>query len=424
MAMATATPSRSGLTQGRHGRGTARKIAIAVLVVCVGIGAIAFGMSRAWPFAEGQVLRDLREASDSQVQVRGFRQTYFPSPGCVVEGLVFHHEPGEAKPLITIEKLTIQGSYLGLLAMRVGRITAEGMVVTIPPFDTHAKFHTARSKITIGEIVANGAVVQFGTDTPNKKPLRFEIHEADLQNVGWAGAMSYRVKVGNPSPPGEVSAQGKFGVWNLADAGETPISGTYKFERADLSVYGGIAGTLESDGKFAGKLAHIDIEGTTDAPDFKVQSSSHTVRLTSRFSAYVDATKGDTYLKQVDADFLKTHVVAEGSIVTSADGKGKTALIDVRAKNARIEDLLLLFVEAKQSPMTGTVGLHAKVEVPPGDDGFLTKLKLRGGFGLAGGMFSSASTQQGVDKLSAGAQGEKRRTMRRRGRRWRIWTGE
>jgi hypothetical protein len=311
--------------------------------------------------------------------------------------------------LITIEKLTIQGSYLGLMAMRVGRITVEGMVVSIPPFDTHAKFHTTRSKITIGEIVANGAVVEFGTDTPNKKPLRFEIHEADLRGVGWAGPMSYRVKVGNPSPPGEVSAEGKFGVWNLVDAGETPISGTYKFERADLSVYGGIAGTLESEGKFGGKLAHIDIEGTTDTPDFKVQSSSHTVRLTSRFSAYVDATKGDTYLKQVDADFLKTHVAADGSIATSEDGKGKTALIDVRAKNARIEDLLLLFVEAKQAPMTGTVGLHAQVELPPGDDGFLSKVKIRGGFGLAGGMFSDASTQQSLDKLSAGAQGEKKK---------------
>jgi hypothetical protein len=403
MALATTTPPGTDLTRGR------RKIAIALVVVAIVIGGIAFGMSRKWPFAEGQLLRDLREASDSQVQVRGFRQTYFPSPGCVVEGLVFHHQPGEAKPLITIEKLTIKGSYLGLLAMRVNRITAEEMVVSIPPFDTHARFHTARSKITIGEIVANGAVVEFGTDNPNKKPLRFEIHDADLQNVGWAGAMSYRVKVGNPSPPGEVSAEGKFGVWNLVDAGETPISGTYKFERADLSVYGGIAGTLESEGKFAGKLAHIDIEGTTDTPDFKVQSSSHTVRLTSRFSAYVDATKGDTYLKQVDADFLQTHVVAAGSIATSADGKGKTAVIDVRAKDARIEDLLLLFVEAKQAPMTGTVELNATVELPPGDDGFLSKVKVRGRFGLAGGMFSNVSTREGVDKLSAGAQGEKKK---------------
>ncbi|MGB7864778.1 MAG: hypothetical protein WCF74_15410, partial [Candidatus Sulfotelmatobacter sp.] len=102
------------------------------VLVCVAIGAIAFTVSRKWPFAKAQVLQDLQQASDSRVQVRSFHQTFFPSPGCVIEGLVFHHEPGEAKPLITIDKLTIQGSYLGLLALRVSRITAEGMMVSIP----------------------------------------------------------------------------------------------------------------------------------------------------------------------------------------------------------------------------------------------------------------------------------------------------
>ena len=34
-------------------------------------------------------------------------------------------------------------------------------------------------------------------------------------------------------------------------------------------------------------------------------------------------------------------------------------------------------------------------------------MKLRGGFGIAAGTFSAASTQEGVNKLSAGARGEK-----------------
>jgi len=55
MALATAAPSRTGVTHGRPGR--AWKIATAVVVVAVAIAAIAFGTSRAWPFAEGQVLQ-------------------------------------------------------------------------------------------------------------------------------------------------------------------------------------------------------------------------------------------------------------------------------------------------------------------------------------------------------------------------------
>jgi hypothetical protein len=67
----------------------------------------------------------------------------------------------------------------------------------------------------------------------------------------------------------------------------------------DLSVYHGIAGMLSSVGKFGGTLAHVDIAGSTDTPDFEVQSGGHRVQLTTEFSAYVDAIRGDTFLKHV-----------------------------------------------------------------------------------------------------------------------------
>lgn len=408
MPLAPATPANAAPARQQRSRIPSRRIVVLILVVAgVALCAMAIGLSRKWPFAQARVLQDLREASDSQVQVRTFHQTFFPSPGCTLEALIFRHSPSAAKPLITIERLTIQGSYLGLLSQRVSRITAVDMVVTIPPFGSGKAFHITPSKTTIAELVANGSVVQFVSSDPGKKPLRFDIHEALLKDVGWKDPLAYQVKVHNPEPPGEVTAEGKFGVWNKTNAGETPISGAYKFEQADLSVYEGIAGTLSSTGKFAGKLSHIDISGGTDTPDFQVKSSSHSVRLTSKFSAYVDATKGNTFLEQVDADFWKTHIVARGSVATSANGEGKTALIDVQSRNAHIEDLLLLFVKEKRAPMSGDVTFQARAELPPGEQKFLKKIKLRGSFGVGGGSFSQSSTQKGVDELSAGARGEK-----------------
>ena len=298
---------------------------------------------------------------------------------------------------------------LVFLSQRVSRITAEGMRIFIPPFGTGEAFHTTPSRITIDEIVANGAAIEFAYHDPGRSPLRFDVHEAFLRNVGWSGPLTYQVKVRNPEPPGEVIAEGNFGVWNKNDPGATPISGKYKFEQADLSVYEGIAGELTSTGKFGGKLAHIDISGTTDVPDFEVKSGHHPVRLTTEFGAYVDATRGDTFLNHVAVDFWKTHLTAQGSIATSPDGKGKTALIDFKGSRARIEDLLRLFVEAKRAPMSGNVTLQSRTEIPPGPEKFLKKIKVHGGFGIAGGTFSDSSTQQEVDKLSAGARGEKDR---------------
>jgi hypothetical protein len=360
-----------------------------------------------WPFQQKPVVQSLEKASDSKLQVRAFHRSYFPFPGCVLEGLQFTRGSNTGTPLITIERLIIRGSYLGILSRRLTSVTAENMHIFIPPFGSGETFHTTPSKITIDEIMANGAVLEFASSKPDQQPLRFEIHNALLRDVGWNGALSYAVKVRNPEPPGEITASGKFGVWNINDSGQTPVSGEYKFDQADLSVFHGIAGMLSSVGKFDGVLAHIDISGSTDTPDFEVQSGGHRVQLTTEFSAYVDATRGDTFLKRVDAHFGRTHVVAEGSIAGSPGGQGKTALIDLKASNGRIEDILRLFVKADRPPMSGSVTLQAKTEIPPGEGPFLKKVKLRGGFGVGAGSFSKQDTQESVNKLSTGASGEK-----------------
>ncbi len=375
---------------------------MAAAVVC----AVALLWIEAWPFEQKSVVQNLEEASDSKVRVRAFHRSYFPSPGCVIEGVEFNHGPNAGPPLITVQKLTIRGSYFGVISRRVSSITAVGLHVVIPPFGSGGTFHTTPSKITIGEIVANDALLEFSLRKPDTPPLRFEIHELTLHNVGWSGALSYQVRLKNPEPPGEITAEGKFGVWNLKEPGQTPVSGKYKFEHADLSVFGGIAGTLSSAGKFSGMLQHIDISGTTDTPDFEVQWGGHPVQLIADFNAYVDAIHGDTFLKHVDAHFGRTHVVANGSIAKSPEGRGKAALIELYAQNGRIEDMLMLFVSGNKVPMSGKVSMDAKVEIPPGDQPFLKKVRLRGEFGVGAGKFAS-DTQESVDKFSAGARGEK-----------------
>jgi hypothetical protein len=124
------------------------------------------------------------------------------------------------------------------------------------------------------------------------------------------------------------------------------------------------------------------------------------------FSAYVDATRGDTYLERVDAHFWRTHVVAEGSIAGSPGHKGKMAVIDLEARRGRIEDILGLFVKERRAPMSGPTSLKARVEIPSGNKPFLEKVRLRGMFGVDEGSFTKPQRQEDVNKLSAGARGE------------------
>ena len=81
-------------------------------------------------------------------------------------------------------------------------------------------------------------------------------------------------------------------------------------------------------------------------------------------------------------------------------------MIDLRVKQGRIEDVLGLFVKAPRAPMSGPVGLKAKVEIPSGSERFLERVKLRGTFGIDEGSFTKPQTQADVNRLSAGARGQ------------------
>jgi hypothetical protein len=379
---------------------------VVVGVVCVAVLLAAVAWNRIWPFTESAVVQDLAEASDSTVTIRSSRRTYFPVPGCILEGVEFQHGQ-DHWPLITIERLTIEGSYLGILTKHVPHIKAEGGRISVPPFGSGVTFSSQHSKLVVDELVANGTTVEFATNKAQERPVRFEVHDAVLHGVRWGDPIEYELKLHNPEPPGELTVLGKFGAWTTGTPGQTPISGEYTFERADLGVFGGVAGTLSSNGKFGGRLEHVDISGTTDVPDFEVKSGGHKVKLTTQFDAYVDAIHGDTFLKRVNAHFGRTNLAVAGSIARAKTGKGKIALLDLTSRQGRIEDILGLFVKAPHSPMSGAVAFKARVEIPSGKERFLRKVKLQGAFGIDDGSFSKAETQKNVNELSAGARGEK-----------------
>ena len=184
------------------------------------------------------------------------------------------------------------------------------------------------------------------------------------------------------------------------------MSGHYEFRQADLGVFGGISGTLSSSGKFDGTLESIAVEGSTTTPDFGVRGSSHHVDLETNFNAEVDPANGDVTLHATSAHLRQTTVITQGTIAGHPDADGKRAALEFAVHSGKIQDLLLLFVADKKPPLTGSVSLKANAVVPPGDEPFLKKLKIKGAFGIDDVLFSKGETQDSVGKLSASAQGK------------------
>ncbi len=385
-----------------------RKLAVSAVAALVIVFLAAFiFLASHWPFSRDVVVKDLEEESFSKVEVGSFHGTYFPRPGCVLEHVVFQHNPkAGTPPLLIIERIRIEGSFAGLFRQHVKRIVAEGMHILIPPKGTGEYFETPqRPSVAIDDLVADGAILEVAR-AQAEPALKFVFSAFSLSHVGGDGPASFKAMLSNPEPPGEISTTGEFGPWNADNVGKTPVSGEYLFQHADLGVFHGISGLLSSSGKFSGELSQIAVDGATDVPLFAV-TDSRPVRLRTQFHAVVNGENGDTFLKQVTATFGKTTVWMEGSVAGETGQTGKTATLEMAAKDGRIEDILRLFTESPQAPMSGIVSLRAKVSVPPGPRPFLEKLELQGDFGVDAGSFTNSETQAGVNSLSKGAQGIK-----------------
>jgi hypothetical protein len=121
----------------------------------------------------------------------------------------------------------------------------------------------------------------------------------------------------------------------------------------------------------------------------------------------VNAENGDVFLQDVNANFRQTMISSHGSVAGESGKPGKTVALTMASKEGRIQDLLLLWTNSPQAPMSGIVSFQAKVSVPPGGTPFLKKVELQGDFGIDAGSFTKSDTQQGVNSLSQGALGDK-----------------
>jgi hypothetical protein len=390
------------------------------LLAVVLIGGAAVLMASRWPFTRDNIVTALQKKFSSTVEVKTFHGTYF-TPGFVAEGVTFRRnsDPG-SPPIATIEKLTIQGAYWEFFTTlirtpsRVRQVRIEGLHIFASPGSerignaTQPAANPKQSPLIIDQIVADGAVLEFASSEPGTKPLKFEIHELTLNSVADDRPLSFHAALLNPKPPGEIRADGHFGPLQTQNVGQTVLSGSYVFQGANLGVFPGIAGTLASAGKFNGVLERIEIEGSTDTPDFQVTRSHHAVPLKTQFQGIVNGMNGDVSLQSVHAQFAQTSVVAKVEVAKKAGSEGKTISLDATEQQGRIQDWLRLISKADPPAFTGAMNFRVQVVVPPGKQRFIERVNLLGDFGIDAASFNRPTTQDKVDNLSQLAQGEKK----------------
>jgi hypothetical protein len=388
-------------------------IKIGVVLVVAAFGCAGVLVATHWPFTRSNVILSLEQNYGSTVEFKTFRVTYFPA-GCVAEGVTFRRngDPG-APPVATVARLTIQGSYPGFFRhpKRISQVRIEGLHVFASPQNERAGNQPLSAsdqvKVIVGEMVADGAIVEFSSGKPGADALKFDIHKLTLNEVSIDRPMSFHAALRNPTPPGEIRADGQFGPLRRDNPGQTAAAGSYVFEHADLGVFPGIGGTLSSTGKFGGVLEQMDVAGSTDVPDFNVTTSGHTVHLKTQFQATVNGMNGDVALLSVSAQFGHSTLLSHGDVASKANSDGKTASLVENEQQGTIQDWLWLLAKAERPAMTGAMTFRTQVQVPPGDRSFIQRVNLQGDFVIGPADFTQPATQGAVDNLSRAALGER-----------------
>ena len=372
--------------------------------------------------ARTKVIEVLASRLDSEVQLDSLDLRVLPRLRAEGIGLTIRHKGRQdVPPLISIKRFSVEGNVFSLLGKRVSTVTLEGLDIQIPPGGAAAalkgdddKPATEADKADAGNqkpayvidnLISKDAKLVIIPRKEGKTPKVWAIHDLHMRSVTFDRAMPFEATLTNGVPPGEIVTRGSFGPWSTTEPGDTPLDGTFTFDRADLSVFNGISGILSAKGTFGGRLDRIEVHGDTDTPEFTITSVGHAIPLRAKYHAIVDGTNGDTILERIDGSFLNTSLVAKGDVTDLPGAPGRQVNLDLTMDSARLEDVLWLAVKTPKPPMTGALTLKTSMILPPGKVDVIEKLRLDGKFSIEKTRFTDPDIQKKIEGLSQRSRG-------------------
>ena len=410
--------SREGELRGSGGRRFWKWFGIVALIVVVALGVVVkVVVDHAVPILKGRVIETLSVKFNSRVELDRLDVSVLKGLQVSGDGLrIFPQDEvvaaGATQPLISLGHFAFHTGLRGLFLkpMHVGVVYITEAEINIPPREMRVQApkgqrHIGKIKIVVDELIFDKSRLIIETAKPDKDPKEFDLEHIVMHDIGPTDPWRYDATLSNAIPRGDIHATGTFGPWVNESPGESAVTGHYTFDHADLNTIKGIGGMLSSVGDFTGQLNRITVDGTTETPDFSLDTANHAMRLHTKYHAIVDGTSGDTYLQPVEAKLGQSAFTCNGAIV-NVKGKGHIIDLDVNVPGGRIEDFLQLAVKTQPVVMTGGLGMKTKLRINPGKESVSRKIGLKGGFTLRQIHFTNPEVEDKVDMLSLRAQGD------------------
>ncbi len=454
----SASPARKGFGR-RHP--VLKWTAVCLLVLFAGfVAAVAVLAHRAEPMLRARIVDELQEHFHARVELDSFHVSLLGGlraegrglriwPPAEVQGITIPAAGGE-KPLISLEDFRFRAPlhYAPGKPIRISVVQMRGLTVDMPPKSrfSHATGSPASGPEASGSAGSSQpgspvdskvkqALIHFVVNSldctdvhlilepgkPGKLPLEFAIASLKLTNIESGGRMNFTADLTNARPVGIIRTSGTFGPWTVDDPAASAITGEYTFDHANLADFKGIAGTLDSTGKYQGEMRNLTIDGATDTPDFRLTMFDTPMNLHTQFHALVDATNGDTWLEPVEATLGDSHFTVQGEVVGMPAGAmpvpsssgpsaqspgGHLISLMVDIPHGRMEDFLRLTSKNGVPLMTGQLTLNSSVEIPLGKEPVHERIRLKGRFSLDDAQFTNEKIQSRMADLSFRGQGD------------------
>lgn len=408
-------------------------ILIALIVAVIGTVVVVYRWQK--PHVREQIVSILSQQLGATVELGALDVQLGRTVRVSGQALVLHHKIyRDGPPLVRIESFTIEAPVLAILhkPIHISSVEMRGLRIFIPPrnepadSDNPARQPAASppaasangagdtsfasrlkgpSPVVVDRLTSTDAELAIGSRKPDRPPRMFAIHDLTLLDAAFDRPTKYDARLTNPIPTGTVLAKGTFGPWDADEPTQSPLTGEFAFKDADLGTIKGIGGKLESTGRFSGVLERIVAQGTSHTPDFSLDIGGKPLPLDTVYTALIDGTNGDTFLKPVRAVLGRTHMTAEGGIVHTPGRQGRTIELDVVIDDGRIEDVLRLAVDSSPPDISGALRMKTRLELPPGDQEVPRRLYLKGEFRVASARFASTKVQSRIDELSRRGRG-------------------
>jgi len=389
-------------------------------VVLLGVVALAtvaeIMIHRAIPILKGRVIETLSTRFNSKVELDTLDVSLVKGLAVSGHGLrIFAPADmvaaGVTHPVLAVQEFSFHANLGGLFLKptRVGTVRLSGLEIHIPPRQARqaagpVQHRPGKIEILVDHFLCENSDLIIDNGNPEKEPKHFALDRIELWGIGPDSPWRYDAMLVNAIPRGDIHATGSFGPWITESPGDSLVAGHYTFDHADLSTIRGIGGTLSSVGDFRGQLNHIAVTGTTQVPDFSLDTAKQPMPLATGFSAVVDGTTGDTYLNPVNARLGNTAIICTGSIV-NIHGKGHVIDLDVQIPGGNLQDLLALAIKTRPVYLTASIATRAKLHIRPGPESVAQKLAVSGNFTLHQVHFTNPQVQDKIDGLSLRAQG-------------------